>query len=162
MLGYLTVLDCCVMVVETSQHGLVAATKDQVFIADCRLSIEEVTRQLLPMSISNRQSTIGNPSHPRPSDDREKSSPHEKKMKTSATARRSRNQHVGPNGVRPWGERRSPLRDAQNLCGATTFQELVLQTIPPCFFPNRQYVMACASPTTLVTFKNAGTMRVCC
>jgi len=55
-------------------------------IADCRLTIEKVVWQLLPMSISNRQSKIGNSSHPGPSDDRGKSSPHMKKMKTSAPA----------------------------------------------------------------------------
>jgi hypothetical protein len=52
------------------------------------LTIEKVVRQLLPMSISpaeREQSKIGNSSHPGPSDDRGKSSPHEKKMKTSAT-----------------------------------------------------------------------------
>jgi len=40
-----------------------------------------VVWQLLPTSIRNRQSKIGNPSHPGPSDDRRKSSLHEKKMK---------------------------------------------------------------------------------
>jgi len=50
-----------------------------------RLTIENVVWQLLPMSISNRKSAIGNSSNPGPSDDRVKSSPHEKKMKTSAT-----------------------------------------------------------------------------
>jgi hypothetical protein len=54
-------------------------------IAYCRLSIEQVVWQLLPMSISNRKSAIGNSSNPGPSDDRVKPSPHEKKMKTSAT-----------------------------------------------------------------------------
>jgi len=79
------------------------------------------------MCISNRQSTMGNSSQPGPSDDRRNSSQETKKFGTIATARHSRNQHVGPNGVRPWGERRSPLRDAQNLRATTTSQELVLQ-----------------------------------
>jgi len=56
-------------------------------IADCRLTIEKVVWQLLPMSISNRQSKIGNSSHSGRSDDRRKPSLHEKKMKTSATER---------------------------------------------------------------------------
>jgi hypothetical protein len=55
--------------VSTPQRGT-AATKDLVFIApprradcrltiaNCRLSIEEVVWQLLPMSISNRKSAI--------------------------------------------------------------------------------------------------------
>jgi hypothetical protein len=41
-------------------HRGTAATKDQVFIADCRLSTEEVVWQLPPLSIGNRQSKIGN------------------------------------------------------------------------------------------------------
>jgi hypothetical protein len=66
-------------------------------IVDCRLSIAEVVWQLLPMPLSllrreNRQSKTGNSSYPGPSDDRRKSSPHEKKMNTSAAARHSGNQ----------------------------------------------------------------------
>jgi hypothetical protein len=41
-------------------------------IADCRLTIEKVVWQLLPMSIGNRQSKIGNSSHPGTSDERRK------------------------------------------------------------------------------------------
>jgi hypothetical protein len=40
-------------------------------------------QSVLSLYIENRQSTIGNSSHPGPSDDRRKSSPREKKMKTS-------------------------------------------------------------------------------
>jgi hypothetical protein len=57
------------------------------------------------------QPCLGNSSHPWPNDDRRGSPQAEKKSETSATTRRSRNQRVGPNGVRPRGERRSPLRD---------------------------------------------------
>ena len=42
-------------------------------------------QSVLSLYIENRQSTIGNSSHPGPSDDRRKSPPHEKKMKTGAT-----------------------------------------------------------------------------
>jgi hypothetical protein len=41
--------------------------------------------------------------------------------------RRAAAQYVGPNGVRPWGERRSPPRHAQNPRGATRSDKLVLQ-----------------------------------
>jgi hypothetical protein len=54
------------------------------------LAIQKVVRQLLPMSIrpaEREQSKTGNSSHPGPSDDRGKPSPHEKKMKTSATVK---------------------------------------------------------------------------
>ena len=40
---------------------------------------------------------------------------------------RAATKHVGRNGVRPWGERRSPLRDTQDPPGATRSRELVLQ-----------------------------------
>jgi hypothetical protein len=53
-------------------------------IADCRLTIEKAVWQLLPMSISNRQSQIGNSSHPGPSHERRNSSQETKKFKTSA------------------------------------------------------------------------------
>ena len=70
----------------TAQHSRNPKTKFSLPIADCRLTIEKVVWQLLPVSISpprrgNRQSKIGNSSHPGPSDDRGKSSPHEKKWK---------------------------------------------------------------------------------
>jgi hypothetical protein len=51
------------------------------------LTIEKVVWQLLPMSISpaeRERSKIGNSSHPGQSDDRRKSSPYGKKMKTNA------------------------------------------------------------------------------
>jgi hypothetical protein len=51
------------------------------------LPIEELVLQHPPPSTSNR-----NPSHPGPSDDRGKSSPHEKKMTAGATTRHGRNQ----------------------------------------------------------------------
>jgi hypothetical protein len=34
--------------------------------------------------------------------------------------------HVGPNGVRPWGERRSPIHNAQDLRGTRRRLQLVL------------------------------------
>ena len=44
-------------------------------------------QSVLSLYIENRQSTIGNSSHPGPSDDRRKSSPHERRMKTSGATR---------------------------------------------------------------------------
>jgi hypothetical protein len=43
---------------------------------------------------------------------------------------RAATKHVGPNGVRPWGERRSTLDRAENVRGTTTSHELVLQRDP--------------------------------
>jgi len=52
------------------------------------LTIEKVVWQLVPMFVRNQQSAIDNSSHPGPSDDRRRSSPHDKKMKTSASGER--------------------------------------------------------------------------
>jgi hypothetical protein len=43
------------------------------------------------------------------------------KKRVSTTRLLATTKHVGPNGVRPRGERRSPLRDTQNLRSAQTF-----------------------------------------
>jgi hypothetical protein len=53
-------------------------------IADCRLAIEKVVWPLFSMSISNRQSKIGNSSHLGPSDDGRNPSRETKKFGTSA------------------------------------------------------------------------------
>jgi hypothetical protein len=58
--------------VDNAALSRIPKTRSSLSIADCRLTIEKVVWQLLPMSIGNRQSKIGNSSHPGTSDDRRK------------------------------------------------------------------------------------------